>query len=80
MPYRMVYVGMHFIGAVAPLASIWALGDVFLGVVIFPNLLALLLLSGKVKELTDSYFERRPWEENAEVHRRLKEDRMGVPR
>jgi AGCS family alanine or glycine:cation symporter len=60
------------VGAVAPLASIWALGDVFLGVVILPNLLALLLLSGQVKEMTDSYFQRRPWESNYDVHKQLK--------
>lgn len=71
IPYRIVFVIMHFVGAILPLASIWALGDAFLGVVIFPNLLALLLLSGKVKELTDSYFERKPWLENAEVHKRI---------
>ena len=75
LPYRIVYVIMHFVGAVIPLASVWALGDVFLGVVIFPNLIALLLLSGKIKELTDSYFARKPWLENAEVHRRLVEER-----
>ena len=71
IPYRIVFVIMHFVGAVLPLASIWALGDAFLGVVIFPNLIALLLLSGKVKELTNSYFERKPWLENAEVHKRI---------
>jgi AGCS family alanine or glycine:cation symporter len=60
---------------VVPLASIWALGDVFLGIVILPNLLALVLLSPKVKELTRSYFERQPWLENYEVHRRLVEAR-----
>jgi AGCS family alanine or glycine:cation symporter len=70
IPYKVVYVIMHFVGAVVPLAAIWALGDVFLGVVILPNLLALLLLSPKVKELTTSYFERKPWIENAEAHRR----------
>jgi alanine or glycine:cation symporter, AGCS family len=75
LPYRLMFVVFNFIGAVVPLASIWALGDAFLGIVIFPNLLALILLSGKVKELTDSYFERKPWEENAEVHRRIVEDR-----
>ncbi|HEX2213751.1 MAG TPA: sodium:alanine symporter family protein, partial [Mycobacterium sp.] len=31
LPYRIVFVIMHFVGAVLPLASIWALGDVFLG-------------------------------------------------
>jgi alanine or glycine:cation symporter, AGCS family len=70
-----VFVIMHFVGAVLPLASIWALGDVFLGMVIFPNLIALLLLSGKVRELTDSYFQRKPWLENAEVHRRIVEEK-----
>jgi alanine or glycine:cation symporter, AGCS family len=75
LPYRMVFVLFNFIGAVVPLASIWALGDAFLGVVIFPNLLALLLLSGKVRELTNSYFERKPWVENAEVHRRIVEEK-----
>ncbi len=61
MPYKLVYVLMHFVGAVVPLASVWALGDVLLGMVILPNLLALLLLAPKVKELTNSYFERQPW-------------------
>jgi AGCS family alanine or glycine:cation symporter len=70
-----VYVIMHFVGAVAPLAALWDLGDVFLGIVILPNLLALLLLSPKVVELTKSYFERKPWLENAEVHRRIAEEK-----
>ncbi|MGQ0562328.1 MAG: alanine/glycine:cation symporter family protein, partial [Gemmatimonadota bacterium] len=71
-PYRMVYVLMHFVGAVVPLASIWALGDVFLGVVILPNLLALILLSGQVKQMTDSYFERKPWQSNYEVQQQIR--------
>jgi AGCS family alanine or glycine:cation symporter len=75
VPYRIVYVIMHFVGAVVPLASIWALGDVFLGVVILPNLFALLMLSGQVKEMTDSYFERKPWLQNAEDHKRYKAER-----
>jgi AGCS family alanine or glycine:cation symporter len=74
MPYRLMYVIMHFVGAVVPLASIWALGDVFLGVVILPNLIALVLLSGQVKQMTDSYFERKPWIENAEAHKRAREE------
>jgi alanine or glycine:cation symporter, AGCS family len=77
LPYRVVFVLFNFIGAVAPLASIWALGDVFLGMVIFPNLIALLLLSGKVRELTDSYFERKPWVENAAAHRAAVEAKRG---
>ncbi len=75
LPYKLVFVGMHFFGAVVSLQVVWTLGDVALGIVILPNLLALLLLSGKVREMTDSYFERRPWIENAEAHRRYKESR-----
>ena len=61
LPYKAVFVAMHFLGAVAPLAVVWSLGDVALAIVIIPNLIALILLSGKVKEMTNSYFERQPW-------------------
>ncbi len=60
-PYRIVYVGMHFLGALVPLTVVWNLGSVFLGAVMVPNLIALILLSGKIRELADSYFDRKPW-------------------
>ncbi|MBW3534617.1 MAG: alanine:cation symporter family protein, partial [Gemmatimonadetes bacterium] len=75
LPYKIAFVAMHFIGAIVPLAVVWGLGDVFLAIVIIPNLIALLLLSGQVKEMTESYFERRPWIENREVHRRIQEEK-----
>ena len=71
LPYKAVFVLMHFIGATVPLATIWVLGDVALGAVTFPNLIALVLLSGVVAKLTRSYFERKPWIDNEEVHRRV---------
>ncbi len=61
IPYKIVFVIMHFIGAVLPLAVVWSLGDVFLAIVIIPNLIALLLLSPQVAEMTRSYFTRKPW-------------------
>ena len=61
-PYKAVFVAMHFVGAVVPLAVVWSLGDVALAIVIVPNLIALLLLSGQVRAETKSYFERKPWE------------------
>jgi len=70
LPYKIVFVTMHFIGAVLSLAVAWTLGDVFLGIVILPNLLALILLSRQVAEMSKSYFSRQPWLENREVHRR----------
>lgn len=69
-PYKMAYVSMHFVGAILTLAVVWTLGDVFLGIVILPNLLALLLLSGRVAAETKSYFSRQPWIENRAAHRR----------
>ncbi|MDX1395696.1 MAG: sodium:alanine symporter family protein [Gemmatimonadota bacterium] len=68
IPYKMVFVAMHFIGAVLSLATVWALGDVFLAIVIIPNLIALIFLAPQVKEMTNSYFERRPWESQPKAH------------
>jgi AGCS family alanine or glycine:cation symporter len=70
LPYKILFVIMHFVGAVAPLATIWTIGDIALGFVTFPNLLALLLLSGTVAMLTKKYFATRPWEQNRLDHER----------
>lgn len=72
LPYKFVYVVMHYVGAVVPLSVVWAMGDIALSIVIVPNLIALILLSPQVKEMTRDYFQRRPWEENARVHKALK--------
>lgn len=61
LPYRLVFVLMHFMGAVFPLSTVWTVGDIALGFVTFPNLVALVLLSGSVVRLTDSYFQRKAW-------------------
>ncbi|MDP6579912.1 MAG: sodium:alanine symporter family protein [Vicinamibacterales bacterium] len=61
LPYRFVYVGMVFLGTVIAPAAVWDLGDIALSVVILPNLLALVMLSGKTRELMKSYFARKPW-------------------
>ncbi len=74
LPYNIVYVLIHFVGAVVALSTIWTIGDIFLGLVILPNLLALVLLSGKVREKMKDYFRREPWHENYEVHKRIKEE------
>jgi AGCS family alanine or glycine:cation symporter len=75
LPYKVVFVLMHFVGAVVPLSVAWTVGDIFLGIVILPNLLALVILTPKVKDLTDRYFQTKPWIQNAEDHRRAREDR-----
>ena len=70
LPFKAVFVVMHFVGAVLAVTTIWDLGDVALSLVTLPNVLALVLLSGTLKKLTDSYFERRPWEQNEVDHKR----------
>ncbi len=64
LPYKYAFIAAHFGGAMLSLQVIWDLGDVALGIVILPNLLALVLLSGRVKQMTDSYFEREAWKAN----------------
>jgi len=78
LPYKIVYVVMHYMGAVVPLAVVWAMGDIALSIVIIPNLIALIFLAPKVVEMTRSYFERKPWEENARAHEEWKRSRHGV--
>lgn len=54
--YRIVYVGMHFFGAIVSLATIWAFGDVMLGLMAFFNIIALFALSGVAYKITQDYF------------------------
>lgn len=62
LPYKALFVAAHFMGAAVPLAVVWALGDVALAIVIWPNLIALLFLAPVVAAETRSYFERKPYE------------------
>ena len=75
LPFKGVFLLMHFAGATIAVTTVWDIGDVALSLVTLPNVLALILLSGVLKKLTDSYFERKPWRENAEVHKRVVEER-----
>ena len=62
LPYKALFIAAHFLGAAIPLAVVWALGDVALAIVIWPNLIALLFLTPVVVAETKSYFERKPYE------------------
>ena len=61
IPYKSVFILMHFLGAVTALNTIWNLGDTALSLVTIPNVFALILLSGVVKKLTDKYFNEKPY-------------------
>ncbi|HCD53497.1 MAG TPA: sodium:alanine symporter family protein [Balneolaceae bacterium] len=56
--YKIVYLGMHFLGAVIALETVWAIGDIALGLMTFPNIIALFALSGVVATATKKYFEK----------------------
>ena len=68
LPYKMAFVAMHFVGAVLPLTVIWNFGDIFLAIVIVPNLIALIMLTPQVVDETRSYFERKPWMTQPKAH------------
>jgi len=54
--YRWFFLLFVFIGAIAQLETIWSFGDAALGFMTFPNLLAIILLSTKLKKMTKGYF------------------------
>jgi len=56
--YRWIYVGFVFLGAVLALEVVWTFGDLALGLMAAPNLIAIFALSGSVKRSTDDYFAR----------------------
>ncbi len=56
--YRWIYVFFFFLGGILPLKAVWTFGDVALGLMSFPNLLAVFLLTGKVTEMTREYLSR----------------------
>lgn len=59
MAYRLVYVGLLFIGAMLTgkyLNIVWFVGDTANAIMAFPNLIGLLLLSGIVAKVTRDHF------------------------
>jgi AGCS family alanine or glycine:cation symporter len=48
VPYRVIYTGFVMLGTLVSLDLVWAISDVFNGLMAFPNLIGLLLLSGIV--------------------------------
>lgn len=59
MPYRYLFCFMIFVGAITKLEVVWAFGDIGLGMMAIPNLIALILLSGVTAKLTREYYSRK---------------------
>ena len=52
LPFRVVYCGFVFLGAVIPLRAVWTMGDIGNIFMATPNLVAIILLSGVVVSMT----------------------------
>ena len=57
--YRLIYVAIVFIGPYLTVSAVWGVADTFNGLMAFPNLVALLLLSPVVWHVTKDYLDRR---------------------
>ncbi|MCK4546951.1 MAG: sodium:alanine symporter family protein [Candidatus Eisenbacteria sp.] len=58
IPYKVVFLVMHFLGAIFSLEIVWGFGDCALGLMALPNLIAIFFLLPKIREMTRDYFSR----------------------
>ena len=57
-PFVVAYSLVAIVGATMDLGLIWNIADTFNGLMVIPNLIAVLLLSGTVIRLTKDYFSK----------------------
>ena len=57
--FRWVYILAIFIGPYMTVSAVWTIADIFNGLMAFPNLIALVALSGVVVAETKKYFEKQ---------------------
>lgn len=53
--YRLVFVLMHFLGAIVALTTVWQFGDVMLGTMALFNIIGLIFLSNRIYEIYNKY-------------------------
>jgi len=58
MPYRLVWVGVVFVGAVAELDTVWKVSDTLNGLMAVPNLVAVLGSMALLRKLNRDYFSK----------------------
>lgn len=58
LAYRWIYVAAIFIGPYLTVSAVWTCADIFNGLMAFPNLIALILLSGIVALETKDFLDR----------------------
>lgn len=57
LPYRMVFIVLILVGSLGPLEIVWNMADIANVLMAAPNIVAILLLAGMVKKLTNEYFQ-----------------------
>jgi alanine or glycine:cation symporter, AGCS family len=57
--YRMVFVAMHFLGAIVSVSVVWSFGDVMLGIMALTNIIGLIALSGIIYSITQTYLKKK---------------------
>lgn len=57
--YKVIFVLMILPGAVLPSDTVWSISDIFNGLMMVPNLIGVISLSGTVLKITDGYIGRR---------------------
>ncbi len=55
LPYQLLVISFVFVGSLLKIDLVWELSDLFNGIMVLPNLIALLLLSGTVAKVLQDY-------------------------
>jgi AGCS family alanine or glycine:cation symporter len=59
MPYKWLFLLFVFFGGISELEAVWGFGDAALGLMTFPNLIAIIALAFGLKKMTKEYFSMR---------------------
>ncbi|MFT3944716.1 MAG: sodium:alanine symporter family protein [Ancrocorticia sp.] len=76
LPFRLVWVVMAYIGATIPLNVVWLFSDIANGLMVIPNLIGILILSGLIARETKAYlsFDPKLLATQAEIDVALKDE------
>jgi AGCS family alanine or glycine:cation symporter len=58
VPYRVVFCLFAFLGAIWSITPVLSFSDIMLGLMVVPNLIAVIMMLPRIKEATVSYFDR----------------------
>ena len=61
LPYQLLVMAFIFVGSVLKIDLVWELSDFFNGIMVIPNLIAILFLSNKVARLLREYNEGKKY-------------------